>query len=86
MKNYDSNLLNSNNLRKCYEIAPVRVIQFLEAEISFVLNKISQNDVVLNLGWGYGRVSIRLLEKAKKVVGIDISKENILYGWYLPMF
>ena len=77
MTNYYSNLLNSNNLQRCYEIAPKRVKQFLEAEIVFVLNKTSQNDIVLDLGCGYGRVAIRLLEKAKKVVGIDISKDNI---------
>ena len=77
MTNYYSNLLNSNKLQKCYKIAPERVKQFLEAEIAFVLNKISQNDIVLDLGCGYGRVAIRLLEKAKKVVGIDISKDNI---------
>lgn len=77
MTNYYSNLLNSNKLQRCYEIAPMRVKQFLEAEIDFVLKKTSQNDVVLDLGCGYGRVVIRLLEKANKVVGIDISKDNI---------
>ena len=77
MTNYYSNLLNSNKLQRCYEIAPVRVKQFLEAEIAFVLNKIGQNDIVIDLGCGYGRVAIRLLEKAKKIIGIDISKENI---------
>ncbi|NHZ85625.1 MAG: methyltransferase domain-containing protein [Planctomycetia bacterium] len=77
MTNYYSNLLNSNKLQRCYEIAPVRVKQFLKAEIDFMLNKINRNDIVLDLGCGYGRVAIRLLEKAKKVVGIDISKDNI---------
>ncbi len=77
MTNYYSNLLNSNKLQRCYEIAPLRVKQFLGAEIDFVLNNIGHNDVVLDLGCGYGRVAIRLLEKAKKVVGIDISKDNI---------
>lgn len=77
MTNYYSNLLNSNKLQRCYEIAPVRVKQFLEAEIAFVLNGVSQNDKILDLGCGYGRVAIRLLEKAKKVIGIDISKDNI---------
>ena len=65
MINYYSKLLNSNNLQRCYEIAPKRVKQFLEAEIVFVLNKTRQNDIVLDLGCGYGRVAIRLLEKAK---------------------
>ncbi|NOX84479.1 MAG: class I SAM-dependent methyltransferase [Chlorobi bacterium] len=77
MENYYSNSLNSNKLQRCYEIAPVRVKQFLEAEVTFVLNQISQRDTVLDLGCGYGRVAIRLSEKAKKVIGIDISKDNI---------
>ncbi|MEN8119743.1 MAG: class I SAM-dependent methyltransferase [Bacteroidota bacterium] len=77
MSNYYSNLLNSNKLQKCYEIAPVRVKQFLEAEINFVLKRISKNDLVLDLGCGYGRVTTKLLKKAKRVIGIDISKDNI---------
>lgn len=77
MTNYYSEILNSNNLEKCYKIAPLRVKQFLEAEINFVLNSIKQNDIVLDLGCGYGRVAFRLSEKAKKVIGIDISKDNI---------
>lgn len=77
MKNYYSEKLNSNKLQHCYDVAPDRVKQFLEEEIIFVLEKISRNDVVLDLGCGYGRVSTRLIEKAKQVVGIDISEENI---------
>jgi ubiquinone/menaquinone biosynthesis C-methylase UbiE len=77
MANYYADMLNSNNLQKCYEIAPLRVKQFLAAEIDFVLTTIHQHDLVLDLGCGYGRVAIRLLKKATKVVGIDISKDNI---------
>lgn len=77
MKNYYSDKLNSNKLQHCYDIAPDRVKQFLEEEIIFVLKKINRNDVVLDLGCGYGRVSTRLIEKAKHVIGIDISEENI---------
>ena len=77
MKNYYSNSLNSSNLKKCYEIAPDRVNQFLEAEISFVANKCSQDDILLDLGCGYGRVSFRLLEKVNRIIGIDYSAENI---------
>lgn len=77
MENYYTKSLNSNSLRKCYEIAPIRVKQYLEAEIDFVLSKINKNTTVLDLGCGYGRVTKRLLDKAKKVTGIDISKDNI---------
>ncbi len=77
MTNYYSKSLNANSLQKCYDIVTIIVALFVEAEIVFVLVKIQDNDDVLDLGCGYGRVAIRLLEKAKKVVGIDISKDNI---------
>jgi len=63
--------------RKCYELAPERVQQFLEEEIRFVLGKTRKNDIVLDLGCGYGRVAKRLAEKTKRVIGVDISSENI---------
>lgn len=77
MTNYYSDRLNANKLQRCYEIAPARVKQFLEAEIGFVLKNIHKNDKILDLGCGYGRVSVRLIEQAKQVVGIDISQDNI---------
>ena len=77
MSNYYSKQLNSSKLQKCYEVAPARIKQFLEAEIKFVLDKINPNDKVLDLGCGYGRVAIKLLKKTNNVIGIDISKENI---------
>lgn len=76
MSNYYSNSLNANRLQKCYEVALKRVKQFLEAEIDFVMAKTTSSDNVLDLGCGYGRVTSRLLTKAKSVVAIDISKEN----------
>jgi ubiquinone/menaquinone biosynthesis C-methylase UbiE len=78
MVDYYSEKLNAIKLQRCYELAPERIKQFLEAEINFVLSKICPSDIVLDLGCGYGRVAIKLIEKARKVVGIDISKENIL--------
>ena len=75
--NYYSEILNSNMLKQCYTIANARVRQYLEAEILFVLDRIDLNSVVLELGCGYGRVASRLLPKAKEVVGVDISAENI---------
>lgn len=77
MSNYYSEHLNANNLLRCYEVAPVRVKQFLEAEIGFVLSRTDAGSVVLDLGCGYGRVAVRLAEKARQVTGIDISSDNI---------
>ncbi len=58
MTNYYSKSLNANSLQKCYDLAPARVAQFLEAEIVFVLTKNKHEDIVLGLGCGYGRVAI----------------------------
>ncbi|MBN1620034.1 class I SAM-dependent methyltransferase, partial [candidate division WOR-3 bacterium] len=63
MPNYYSDKLNSNKLKRCYDIAPRRVKQFLEAEINFVKSKINIEDTVLDLGCGYGRVAIEIAEK-----------------------
>ncbi|MDR0296193.1 MAG: class I SAM-dependent methyltransferase [Prevotellaceae bacterium] len=75
--NYYSKNLNASKLQKCYNIAPPRIQQLLTAEIDFVLRKLSLNDIVLDLGCGYGRVAIELAKKAKKIIGIDISQDNI---------
>jgi 2-polyprenyl-6-hydroxyphenyl methylase/3-demethylubiquinone-9 3-methyltransferase len=74
---YYSKTLNTSKLQRCYEIAPPRIQQLLTAEIDFILRKLSLNDVVLDLGCGYGRVAIELTKKTKKVIGIDISQDNI---------
>lgn len=75
--NYYSKNLNANKLQRCYEIAPPRIQQLLAAEIDFILRKLSVSDLVLDLGCGYGRVAVELARKAKKIVGIDISQDNI---------
>ncbi len=75
--NYYSDKLSAIQLRKCYQIAPPRVQQYLNSEIQYVLDKIKPSDKVLELGCGYGRVLQSLCEKAKGVVGIDISKSSL---------
>ena len=76
-KSYYSDKLSAEQLRQCYQIAPLRVKQYLNAEIQYVLNKIKPSDIVLELGCGYGRVLQKLCKKAKKVIGIDISKSSL---------
>jgi len=75
---YYSQKLSAEKLRLCYEIAPQRVKQYLEAEIKFVLEKIRPYDLVLELGCGYGRVLQNLMSKTKTVVGIDTSYTSLL--------
>ena len=77
MGEYYSESLNANFLQKCYQVAPKRIQQLLEAEIEFVIERIGTNDTVLDLGCGYGRVMEKIASKAGKVVGIDISEDNI---------
>ena len=77
MHDYYSKKLSAEQLRLCYEIAPPRVKRYLEAEIEFVLDKIKSSDLVLELGCGYGRVLLKLVEKAKTVIGIDTSHASL---------
>ena len=80
MGGYYGNKLSADRLRQCYEIAPSRVQQYLEAEINFVLKKIHPGDVVLELGCGYGRILRQLARKAGLVIGIDTSLASLCLG------
>lgn len=80
MNNYYVEKLAAERLKRCYEIAPSRVRQYLEAELNFVLDRISTNHLVLELGCGYGRIIPALAWKARWVVGIDTSMSSLQYG------
>ena len=80
MSEYYEKKLNAEKLKLCYEIAPPRVKQYLYNEVNYVLEKISSGDITLDLGCGYGRIIPQLKEKSKKVIGIDISVSNLIYG------
>lgn len=77
MKDYYSKKLSAERLRQAYDLAPDRVKQYLESEIKFVMEKIKPDDLVLELGCGYGRVLDKLVEKTQKVIGIDTSLDNL---------
>ena len=62
---------------ECYRIAPPRVRQYMEAEISYILEHIKPGDAVLDLGCGFGRVMPDLARKAALVVGIDNSRASL---------
>lgn len=84
--NYYSNKLSAERLKRCYEIIPPRIRQYLEAEVNHVLAKINPNDFVLELGCGYGRILPMLARESKLALGIDTSisslqlAKEILYG------
>jgi len=74
---YYSKILSGIALKKCYDIAPPRIKQYLKQEIEFVISKLNHQDHVLELGCGYGRVVFELLPYAKTVTGIDTSKNSL---------
>jgi ubiquinone/menaquinone biosynthesis C-methylase UbiE len=74
---YYTHNLSGRRLMRCYEIAPPRVQQYLEAEILHVLSRIQATDSVLELGCGYGRIALRVAKVAKRVVGIDTASASI---------
>ena len=78
MIGYYNDNLSAERLKRCYEIAPPRVCQYLKAEENHVLQKIRPGDMVLELGCGYGRILPRLALKAGGVIGIDNSIASLL--------
>lgn len=80
MTGYYTEILSADNLKRCYDIAPKRVIQYLEAEVNYVLQFIKPEDSVLELGCGYGRILPVLAGRAKSVTGIDTSPSSIELG------
>jgi len=74
---YYKEKLSASRLLKCYEIAPPRIRQYLNAEIGFVISNIHHEGLILELGCGYGRVMRKVSQFASWVVGNDISKESL---------
>lgn len=80
MDKYYSDKLSAEELLRCYEIAPPRVRQYLDAEILHIVKKIKPTDTVLELGCGYGRVIRDLCSAAKTVIGIDTSLSSLKFA------
>jgi ubiquinone/menaquinone biosynthesis C-methylase UbiE len=74
---YYAEKLSGERLQRCYQIAPRRVRQYLEAEIIHALGCLRPTDEVLELGCGYGRIARRLARVAKCVVGVDTARESL---------
>ncbi len=49
MDYYYSKKLSAERLRRCYDIAPQRIRQYMKAEVEYVLSKIKKEDKVLDL-------------------------------------
>jgi len=74
---YYKDRLSANKLLKCYEIAPPRIKQYLDAEIQFVIANVRGADLVLELGCGYGRVLKAVSPFVSTIVGNDISRGSL---------
>jgi SAM-dependent methyltransferase len=78
LTNYYAMRLSGHRLRRCYELAPHRVKQYLDAEMRHVVDRVHATASVLELGCGYGRVLAGLVAPSRRVVGIDTSLESLL--------
>jgi SAM-dependent methyltransferase len=74
---YYSEKLAAERLQRVYDLAPARIQQYLQAEIDFVLDLMSPDASVLELGCGYGRVLKALAAKTEQTFGIDTSLPSL---------
>jgi SAM-dependent methyltransferase len=70
---YYAETLAGTRLQRCYDVAPPRVRQALDAEIGFVLSLVRTDSTILELGCGYGRVLRPLARRVRRAIGIDTS-------------
>ena len=74
---YYKDKLSASKLFKCYEIAPSRIKQYLDAEIQFVISNVRGANLVLELGCGYGRVLKAVSPFVSMIIGNDISRGSL---------
>jgi len=74
---YYSEKLSGDRLKEVYETAPPRIQQYLRAEIEYVKSQVEPEDIVLELGCGYGRAMFGIADSCFKIVGVDNAAENI---------
>ncbi len=77
MREYYDGKLSGDDLQRCYEIASLRIRQYLDAEIRFVIEQTRSAASILELGCGYGRVLKRIGLTARRVVGCDTSRKSV---------
>jgi SAM-dependent methyltransferase len=77
MHRYYEERLAADRLKRCYDLAPPRVEQYLHAEVDFVVEQLRPTDVVLDLGCGYGRTIHEFARAAAFVVGVDTSLDSL---------
>lgn len=84
---YYKDKLSANRLLRCYEIAPPRIKQYLNAEIQFVISNLHGADLALELGCGYGRAMKEVSQFVPWIIGNDISKGSLeLVGAFMESY
>jgi SAM-dependent methyltransferase len=76
-KSYYAKKLSAERLQRVYEIAGLRVRQYLQAEIDHLAGFVKPGDRILELGCGYGRVLAPLAAIAGQGWGVDNSPDNL---------
>jgi 2-polyprenyl-6-hydroxyphenyl methylase/3-demethylubiquinone-9 3-methyltransferase len=74
---YYKERLAAERLQQCYQLAPARVRQYLRAEVEFVVARLRPDDVVLDLGCGYGRTMRAFAGSSRLTVGTDNSLASL---------
>ena len=77
MVSYYEDKLSAERLRKCYEIAPSRIRQYLKAELDFLIQCTEGSNRILELGCGYGRVIKKLGRPMTEDLGCDTSQRSL---------
>lgn len=80
MFDYYDEKLSAEKLKRCYEVATPRVQQYLKKEIDFVNQHLNSDDIVLELGCGYGRIFASLTDEVELIAGIDTSLSSLQLG------
>jgi 2-polyprenyl-6-hydroxyphenyl methylase/3-demethylubiquinone-9 3-methyltransferase len=80
MNQYYAQKLSAKRLELCYKLANQRIKQYLQSEINFTKSLLNPNDIILELGCGYGRIMAEIANQVDTVIGIDNSVDSLLYG------
>ncbi|MHA1928613.1 MAG: class I SAM-dependent methyltransferase [Candidatus Thorarchaeota archaeon] len=80
MGQYYSESLSAERLEKCYKIGSPRLQQYLQRESEYVSEHIKPQYHILELGSGYSRALSQFRKYTERVVGIDLSLENLRYS------
>ncbi|MBD3257843.1 methyltransferase domain-containing protein [candidate division GN15 bacterium] len=77
MTDYYEENLSAERLLRVYALASRRILEYLDAEIDYVIGHLKPTDHVLELGCGYGRVLRKLYRYCEFLVGIDTSMPSL---------